>query len=149
MRKIIMLLIVLSFTGITIAQDLPSDVEKVYNGAEKLKNKKEYKLAITEYKEVLRSVKHVPSMESIGDISMNLMSPPNYRMAYEYYDKAIQELGNQISAASKNREKAKLGEEIERITPKRNKAKSHVDDFDNSKGKKEDGNRLKEEMGTD
>jgi|GEM_PF-6941665 hypothetical protein len=145
MKKSFILLVVIAFSGITLAQELPSDVEKVYKGAEKLKSKKEYKLAIVEYKEVLRSVNHVPSMVSIGEISMELMSPPNYRMAYEYYDKAIQELGIQISGASKDKDKARLGQQIEELTPKRNRAKSYVDDFDKSKDKKQEGNRLMEE----
>ncbi|MFA6404118.1 MAG: hypothetical protein WCX31_21200 [Salinivirgaceae bacterium] len=144
MKKSFILLVVIAFSGITLAQELPSDVDKVYKGAEKLKNKKEYKLAIVEYKEVLRSVNHVPSMVSIGEISMELMSPPNYRMAYEYYDKAIQELGIQILGASKDKEKARLGQQIEELTPKRNRAKSYVDDFDKAKDKKQEGNRLME-----
>jgi len=146
MRKLIAITLFLAFTGIVIGQDLPSDVEKVYKGAEKLKNKKEYKLAIVEYKNVLRSVNHVPSMVSIGQISMELMSPPNYRMAYEYYDMAINELSAQIASADKKKVKAELGQQIEQLTPKRNKAKSYVDDFDKANEKKEDGNRLKKEM---
>jgi len=149
MKKTIILLVVIAVSGLTIAQELPSDVEKVYKNAEKLKNKKEYKLAIVEYKEVIRRVNHVPSLVSIGEISMELMSPPNYRMAYEYYDKAIIELSSQMSVASKDKEKAKLGQQIEELTPKRNRAKSYVDDFDKSKEKKQEGNRLMEDEDED
>jgi tetratricopeptide (TPR) repeat protein len=146
MKKMFMLMLVLAVYGVSMAQELPPDVEKVYKGAEKLKNKEEYKLAITEYKNVLRSVNHVPSMESIAEIAMELMRPPNYRMAYEYYDKAIQELENQQASASKKKEKENINEHIQLLTPKRNKAKSYVDDFEKAKDKKEDGNRLKEDM---
>ncbi|HAN00803.1 MAG TPA: hypothetical protein DCQ26_19585 [Marinilabiliales bacterium] len=142
MKRFLVSIVLLTFIGSVIAQDLPSDVEKVYKGAEKLKSRKEYKSAINAYKEVLRSVSHIPSMESIAEISMELMTPPNYRMAYEYYDKAISELERQLAATTKRKEQTQIGLDIQRLTPKRNKAKSYVDDFDKAKDMKNDGNRL-------
>jgi len=123
-------------------QDLPKDVEQVYKGAEKLKSHKDYDQAIAAYKEVLRSVEHVPSLESIGQIQMELRSMPNYREAYEYYDRAIKELERQINLTDKRREKAELAEYREKLIPKRNKAKSYVDQFDDAKERRQDGNRL-------
>lgn len=145
MKQIFLTLTLMALIGSIFAQELPSDVEKVYKGAEKLKDRKEYKKAINAYKEVLRSVNHIPSMESIAEISMELMTPPNYRMAYEYYDKAINELEQQLAATSKKKDKAQIGSDIQRLTPKRNRAKSYVEDFDKAKDQKKDGNRLMED----
>jgi hypothetical protein len=127
------------------AQELPKDVQKLFEQAEKQKKHEEYKQAIVTYKEVLRSVEHVASCESIGQIAMELMTPPNYRMAYEFYDRAITELERQMTATDKKRIKAELAEHIERLIPKRNKAKSYVDDFDKAKEQRQDGNRLMED----
>jgi hypothetical protein len=141
MKKIIYIVSLL-VTAALQAQELPKDVQKLYETAEKQKRHEEYKQAIITYKEVLRSVEHVPSCESIGQIAMELMTPPNYRMAYEYYDRAIVELERQIAATDKRRVKADLAEYRERLIPKRNKAKSYVDDFDKAREQRQDGNRL-------
>ena len=126
-------------------QDLPKDVEQVYKGAEKLKNRKDYDQAIAAYKEVLRSVEHIPSLVSIADIQMELRSQPNYREAYEYYDRAIKEIDKEINATDKRKVKAELAEYREKLVPRRNKAKSYVDDFDKAKERRQDGNRLMED----
>lgn len=127
------------------AQDLPKDVEQVYKGAEKLKSKKDYDQAIGAYKEVLRSVKHVPSMISIGDIEMTLKPRPNYRNAAEYYQMAIDELGHQINIAPKKKDKGRLAKLREEVEPKRNKAQSFTKDADKAKDNRERGNRLLED----
>ncbi len=145
MKKLFILLISIACTGFIFAQDLPKDVEKVYKGAEHLKKKKKLTEAVAAYKEVVRSVNHVPSLVSIATIEMDMRKPPNYRVAYEYYDKAIRELESQIAAASKNRDKSKFAKEREVLIPKRNKAKSFVDDFDEVKELKQGGNRLLED----
>jgi hypothetical protein len=132
MKKLIYLLFLMVTVSLQ-AQELPKDVQKLYETAEKQKRHEEYKQAIITYKEVLRSVEHVPSCESIGQIAMELMNPPNYRIAYEYYNRAIVELERQMAATSKKRVKAELAEYRERLIPKRNKAKSYVDDFDKAK----------------
>ena len=142
MKKLVILLLNLVFTGFLFAQDLPDDVEKVYKAAERLKSKKELNQAVDAYKEVLRSVNHVPSMVSIGEIEMDMRQPPNYRMAYEYYDKAIKTLESGMASTTKKSEKKYLTEQRDELIPKRNKAKSYVDDFDKAKELKQDGNRL-------
>jgi hypothetical protein len=144
MKKIIFAVLIMTAIQLQ-AQQLPKDVEKVYQLAEKQKKHEEYKQAIVTYKEVLRSVEHVASCESIGQIAMELMTPPNYRIAYEFYDRAIKELERQIGATDKKRVKADLAQHIERLIPKRNKAKSYVDDFDKAKDQRQDGNRLMED----
>ena len=144
MKVVLLLIMGVMSIGFLSAQDLPKDVEKVYKGAEHLKKKKQYSQAVSAYKEVLRSVDHVPSMASIGEIEMELRSPPNYREAYEYYNKAIIELERQISATEKKKEKYKLAQEYERLVPKRKRAKTFVDDFDKAKNQKHDGDRLLE-----
>lgn len=145
MKKLIILSIGLAFAGFTFAQELPDDVEKVYKAAERFKSKKELNQAVDAYKEVLRSVSHVPSMVSIANIEMDMRQPPNYRMAYEYYDKAITELENGIAATTKNKEKKYLGEQRDELVPKRNKAKSYVDDFDKAMELKQGGIQLLDE----
>jgi len=145
MKKLFMLFISLAVAGFTFAQELPDDVEKVYKAAEHYKSKKELNQAVDAYKEVLRSVNHVPSMVSIANIEMDMRQPPNYRMAYEYYDKAINELESGIASATKNKEKKYLSEQRDELIPKRNKAKSHVDDFDKAKDLK-GGNNLLDEV---
>ena len=142
MKKLSVLLISIAYAGFVFAQDLPKDVAKVYKGAEHLKSKKELTLAVKAYKEVLRSVNHVPSLISIATIEMEIRTPPNYRVAHEYFNKAIKELESQIATAQKNKVKAKLAKERETLIPKRNKAKSFVDDFDKAKKLKQGGNRL-------
>lgn len=142
MKKLVILLLNLVFTGFLFAQDLPDDVEKVYKAAERFKSKKELNQAVDAYKEVLRSVNHVPSMVSIGEIEMDMRQPPNYRMAYEYYDQAIKTLESGMASTTKKSEKKYLTEQRDELIPKRNKAKSYVDDFDKAKELKQDGNRL-------
>jgi predicted nucleic acid-binding Zn-ribbon protein len=149
MKKLLVIIAVLFSGFLAKSQDLPKDVEKVYKGAEKLKSRKDYQDAVAAYKEVLRSVNHVPSMVSIAEIEMDLKPSPNYTIAYDYLDKAIRELELQISAAKKNKEKAFLGKEIQRLTPKRNKAKSHVDDYNKLRENKQDGKRLLEDEDLD
>lgn len=132
------------------AQELPKDVEKVYKEAEKLKNKKDYDQAISAYKEVLRSVNHVPSMVSIADIEMTLKPRPNYRNAAEYYQAAIDELGHQINIAPKSKDKKRLSEYRSELEPKRNKAQSYTDDADDAKDNREERkNRLMEDENFD
>jgi tetratricopeptide (TPR) repeat protein len=145
MKKLVVLLLNLVFAGFLFAQELPDDVEKVYKSAERFKSKKELNQAVDAYKEVLRSVNHVPSMVSIGEIEMDLRQPPNYRMAYEYYDQAIKTLESGMASATKKSVKKYLTEQRDELIPKRNKAKSYVDDFDKAKELKQDGNRLMEE----
>ena len=144
MKKLLILLIGIISVGFLSAQELPKDVEKIYKGAEHLKKKKQLNQAINAYKEVLRSVDHVPSMVSIAQIEMEIRTPPNYRTAYKYYNMAITELERQIATTDKKKDKYKLAQEHERLTPKRKKAKSHVDDFDKAKDLKKDGDRLLE-----
>ena len=145
MKKIFILLIGITCATFIFAQDLPKDVAKVYKGAEHLKSKKKLNEAVAAYKEVIRSVNHVPSMVSIANIEMNMRKPPNYRAAYEYYDMAIKELESQIATASKNKDKAKFAKQREGLIPRRNKAKSFVDDFDKAKDLKKGGSRLLED----
>jgi len=147
MKKFIIIINLLLFSGFIFAQELPKDVQRVYKGAEHLKSKKRLSEAVAAYKEVLRSVNHVPSMISIADIEMNMRKPPNYRVAYEYYDMAINELNNQISSASKKRVKASLAKQQEQLIPKREKAKSHVSDFDKLREQKKRGQQLLEDEG--
>lgn len=142
--KTLFLLISIMIVGLLSAQELPKDVEKIYKSAEHLKKKKQLNQAVNAYKEVLRSIDHVPSMVSIAQIEMEIRTPPNYRTAYEYYDMAITELEIQITTTDKKKAKYKLTQEHERLIPKRKKAKSHIDDFDKAKDLKKDGNRLLE-----
>lgn len=146
MKRLFFLILNLAVAGFMFAQELPDDVEKVYKSAERYKSKEELNQAVNAYKEVLRSVDHVPSMVSIGEIEMDMRQPPNYRMAYEYYDKAIKTLESQIAAVPKKNQKEKLGEMRDELIPKRNKAKSFVDDFDKAKDLKEGGNSLMDEL---
>lgn len=145
MKTLLLLLISVMTLGFVNAQDLPKDVAKIYKGAEHLKKKKELNQAVDAYKEVLRNVDHVPSMASIGQIEMEIRTPPNYRVAYKYYNMAITELERQIAITKKDKDKYKLAKERERLIPKRKKAKSHVDDFDKAKQLKQGGNRLMDE----
>lgn len=142
MKNLIIALIAVFFVSQLNGQELPKDVEQVYKGAERLKSKGDYDKAIGAYKEVIRSVKHVPSMISIGDIEMTLKPRPNYRNAAEYYSMAVEELGNQINIAPKKGQKKKLAELREQTVPKMNKAQSYTDDFDNAKDKRQGGSRL-------
>lgn len=128
-----------------MAQELPKDVEKVYKVAEKHKSKKELNQAVKAYKEVIRSVHHVPSMINIGDIEMNMRKPPNYRAAFEYYDMAIKALEAGIASSDKKKHKKYLGEMRDELVPKRNKCKSYVDDFDKAKDLKQSGKSLLDE----
>lgn len=145
MKKIIIILAALLTSVCTIGQELPDDVEKVFENAEKLQNKGKWDMAIAEYKQVLRSVAHVPSMKAIGLIQLELRPGPNYREAYEYLDMAINTLQAGKNATDKNKVKKYLQSQIDELVPKRNKAKSYVDQFDNAKGQKNDGRRLLEE----
>lgn len=142
MKKLLFLLLCASFSLVTIAQELPKDVEKVYKTAEKHKSKKELNQAVDAYKEVIRSVQHVPSMISIGHIEMNMRKPPNYRAAYEYYDMAIRTLEAGIASSDKKKHKKYLGEMRDELVPKRNKCKSYVEDFDKAKQLKQGGKSL-------
>lgn len=143
MKKSLLLMLVLALLGNIYSQELPKDVAKVFAKAEKYQKKKQWDNAVDGYKEVLRSVpSHYKSMENIGDIEMKLRPKPNYRPAYEYYQKAIDVLDAGISQSDKKKVKKYLAEEKKRIEPKRNKAKSHVKDFDRAKQNHEKGNRL-------
>jgi tetratricopeptide (TPR) repeat protein len=145
MKKLIVVCFLLVPMLMLQAQDLPKDVEKVYKGAERLKSRKDYQQAIAAYKEVLRSVNHVPSMVAIAEIEMDLKPQPTYSIAFEYLDKAIRELEMQLSTAKKNKDKAQIAQEIQRLKPKWNKAKSYVEDFDELRDNKEKGQRLLED----
>jgi tetratricopeptide (TPR) repeat protein len=143
MKNIILILFLSTFIGNSFAQSLPNDVEKIYKAAEKMQSKKEFDKAVDLYKKVLQSVPtHYNSMENIGDIELRLRAKPNYRQAFEYYQKAIDVLNSGISSAEKNKVKKYLTGEKDRITPKFNKAKSHVKDFDKAKDNHEKGKRL-------
>jgi tetratricopeptide (TPR) repeat protein len=144
MKKLMVVLISFAISGFLYAQELPKDVEKVYKNAEHLKSKEKLNEAVAAYKEVLRSVDHIASMVSIAEIEMDMRKPPNYRIAYEYLDKAIQVYESGIAAADKKRQKAYLQEKRDELIPKRNKAKSFVDDFDKAKDLKQGGARLME-----
>jgi hypothetical protein len=147
MKKLIIVINLLILSGFIFAQELPKDVQRVYKGAEHLKSKKKLSEAVAAYKEVLRSVDHVPSMISIADIEMNMRKPPNYSVAYKYYDMAINELDKQIASTSKKRVKASLAKQIDELIPKRKKAKSHVSDFDKLREQKKHGQQMLEEEG--
>ncbi len=149
MKNVVVALVACFIGFAALAQELPKDVEKVFDNAEKLKKQEKYDMAIAQYKEVLRSVSHVPSMVAIATIQMELRPDPNYREAYEYYDLAIQNLDAGIAAASKERDKKYLKEQRSTLEPKRNKAKSHVDQFDGAKDSKAKGARLLEEDNED
>jgi tetratricopeptide (TPR) repeat protein len=149
MKSITLFVMAVIFALTALGQELPKDVEKVYDNAEKLKRQEKYDMAIAEYKEVLRSVSHLPSMIAIADIQMVLRANPNYREAYEYYDLAIQNIDAGIAAASKERDKKYLKEMRTDLVPKRNKAKSYVDQFDGAKENKMKGSRLLEEGNED
>jgi hypothetical protein len=51
----------------------------------------------------------------------------------------------QLSTAKKNKDKAQIAQEIQRLKPKWNKAKSYVEDFDELRDNKEKGQRLLED----
>jgi tetratricopeptide (TPR) repeat protein len=142
MKSTVIILITVFFSSTLFSQELPKDVNKTYKVAEHLKSKKKYKDAIIEYKEVLRSVEHIPSMISIADIDMYKIKPANYREAYKYYDMAISQLNYAISEADKNSQKKYLTNKRDELIPKRKKAKSYVDDFDKAKELKHDGEHL-------
>lgn len=148
MRKLLLLLFTVAICGSAYTQQLPKDVQKVYDYAEKLKGKGEYKQAVLKYKEVLRSVNHIPSMISIGDIQMDRLTP-HYREAYEYYEMAINNLNQGIAIADKRSVIKHLTKLRDETIPKRNKAKSFVSDFDKAKEKKHDGHRLLEDPDLD
>lgn len=144
MKKLFLLLLMSVFISTAYTQELQKDVQKVYDYAEKLKGKGEYKQAVLKYKEVLRSVSHVPSMISIGDIQMDRLTP-HYREAYEYYDMAINALTQAIPATEKKSAIKYMTKLKDETIPKRNKAKSFVEDFDKAKEQKEGGSRLLED----
>ncbi|MDA3890061.1 MAG: hypothetical protein PF517_00195 [Salinivirgaceae bacterium] len=145
MKKLLILLLSFSFASAILAQDLPNDVKKVYKAAERYKSKKQLNQAVDSYKEVIRSVNHVPSMISIAEIEMDMRQPPNYRVAYEYLDMAIKSLEAGIASSDKKKHKKYLGAMRDELVPKRSKAKSYVDDFDKAKGLKQGGKRLFDE----
>jgi len=145
MKKLFIVFLNVVFALVVVAQDLPKDVEKVYKNAERLKSKKELNPAVAAYKEVLRSVDHVPSMISIAEIEMFMRKPANYRMAYEYYDMAIKALDAGIASATKKSHKKYMTEQRDELIPRRKNAKSHVKDFDNAKEQKMGGKRLLED----
>lgn len=151
MKKLLVLSIALFASTVIMAQDqdLPKDVEKVFKGAERLKSKGEYNSALDAYNEVLRSVEHVESLISCGNIEMELKAKPNYREAYGYYDRAIKEIEHQINIASKRKDKGRWALLREELIPKRKKAKSYVDQFDKAKERREKGNRLLEDPDLD
>lgn len=142
MKRLFTVIMCVAFVGFVFAQDLPKDVEKVYKTAEKLKSKKELNQAVAAYKDVLRSVDHVPSMISIADIEMNMRKPPNYRMAYDYYNSAINSIEAGIASTDKRKQKKYLTGMRDELVPKRKKAQSYVKDFDKAKDLKKGGNRL-------
>lgn len=138
------LIAIILFTVIAFgsnAQKLPKDIQKVYDQAEKYENKGDFKQAVATYKDVLRSVDHVPTMIQIGDLQMR-RAQPHYREAYEYYQMAITSLDHGIATADKNSVKKRMVKLRDETTPKRNKAKSYVDDFDKAKELKQGGSRL-------
>lgn len=151
MRKLIFLWVALAAGTSIMAQDqeLPKDVEKVFKGAERLKSKGEYNRALEAYNEVLRSVEHVESLVSCGNIEMELKSKPNYRQAYDYYNRAIKEIEHQINIADKRRDKGRWAQLREELIPKRKKANSYVEQFDDAKQRRERGNRLLEDKDLD
>ncbi len=146
MRKIL-IVIALFAAGTVCAQDLSKDVSKELKLAEHHRSKKEANEAIMAYKEVIRSYAHIESMEAIGDINMKERAIPKYTEACEYYQMALDELSKQIAAADKKSDKAKLGKDYQRIEPKRNKACSYVEDYEEMKEEKKAGSRLLEEEG--
>lgn len=145
MKKFLFVALGLCFSMLAISQELPKDVEKVYKMAEKHKSKNELNQAVNAYKEVIRSVPHVPSMISIGDIEMNMRKPPNYRAAHEYYDMAIRSLEAGIAASDKKKHKKYLGDMRDELVPKRSKCKSYMNDFDKAKQLKQSGKSLLDE----
>lgn len=142
MKNLGLTLISLLIVMITFGQELPKDVKKVYEQAQKQQKKENYDQAVDLYKEVLRSVNHVPSMEAIGIIELEKRENPRYRIALEYFEMALTTLDQQIAAVDKPKAKKYLKEQKERIIPKRNKAASYVDDFDGVKDKRKDGKDL-------
>ncbi|MBI9067466.1 MAG: hypothetical protein JEZ09_09255 [Salinivirgaceae bacterium] len=143
MKKIILVLFITTFIGSAYSQSLPKDVEKVYKAAEKMQSKKEFNKSVELYKEVLQSVPdHYQSLENIGDIEMKLRAKPNYTQAFENYQKALDIVNSALSSAEKRKVKKYLSAEKDRITPKCNKAKSFVKDFDKAKENHEKGKRL-------
>ncbi len=144
MKKLVIILLSLFLAGNIYSQDLPKDVQKVFNRAEKLKKKKEYNQAITAYKEVLRSVEHVPSLISAGDIEL-YRAKPQHREAYKYYTRAINALDQGIASSESGSAKKHMAKLKEETIPKLNKAKTYVDQFERGKQQKEGGNRLLED----
>jgi tetratricopeptide (TPR) repeat protein len=151
MKKLVIFLMALVAGTVIIAQEqeLPNDVEKVFKGAERLKSKGEYNKALSAYNEVLRSVEHVESLVSCGNIEMELKAKPNYREAFGYYDRAIKEIEHQINIADKRKDKGRWAQLREELVPKRKKAQSYVDQFDDAKEQRERGNRLLEDPDLD
>lgn len=143
MKKSLFILLIFALFGTLSAQTLPKDVAKVYKSAEKLKSKKQYDRAVEAYKEVLKSVPgHYKSMESIGDIEMKLRARPNYRNAFEYYQKALNALDAGIAGTDKKKVQQYLQNEKKRIVPNFNKAKAETEAFNKAKSNRAKGNRL-------
>jgi len=143
-RLLLILAVFISALGIK-AQQLPDDVQKVFDQAEKFTKKGDYDQAVASYKEVLRSVEHIPSLINAGDIEMKLRPQPNYRAAYDYYTRAIAAIDQGIAGTEKKSVKKYLTNLRTEVIPNQNKAKSYVDDFDKAKELKEGGNRLLED----
>lgn len=141
MKKFILIgIAILLFSGLQ-AQDLPKEVQKVFDQAEKYHKKKNYDQALKAYKEVLRSMEHLPSLIAAGDVQF-YRKPAQYRSALEFYTRALAACDAGISATDKKSVKKYLNEKKTEITPRRNKAQSHVDDFEKIRGNKDNGNRL-------
>lgn len=145
MRKLLIILIAFIIIQGIKAQELPDDVQKTINSAEKYTKKGDYDQAIAAYKEVLRSVEHFPSLINAGDIEMKLRAQPNYRAAYDYYTRALSAIDQAIASTDKRSVKKYLSNLELEVIMNQNKAKSHVDDFDKAKELKEGGNRLLED----
>lgn len=141
MKKYLLILLSVFVIGTLNAQDLPKEVQKVFEKAEKHAKKKEYSQALAAYKEVLRSGEHLPSLIGAGDLQF-YRKPPQYRSALEFYERALSACDAGIAATNKKSVKKYLKEKKEEITPRKNKAQSHVNDFDKQRGNTNNGKRL-------
>ncbi len=141
MKTLMIIILSLCVSTSIFSQDLPKDVKKVFNSAEKLKKKKEYNKAIAAYKDVLRSVEHVPSLISAGDIEL-YRAKPQHREAYKYYTRAIAALDQGIAISESSSAKQHMSKLKTETIPKQKKAKSYLDQFERGKQQKEGGNRL-------
>jgi len=141
MKKSLLILLSIFLLGSLSAQDLPKEVQKVFDKAEKHAKKKEYIEALAAYKEVLRSMEHVPSLIGAGDVQF-YRKPPMYTSATEFYGRAIAALDAGIAGTDKKSVKKVMENKKAEIVPRFNKSKSHAKDFNKSKSLKQDGNRL-------